>query len=127
VEGTYRFFRQIFGRGHFAEVKVSLVPADQSSVVVAEDTFGWLTAMYPATDVSSSHDDLRGEAIDGVRYAVRDVGRSFAVIITKIVYTVADTGPGDMKFAAAHAVWQALGQPARRPPSIEESGVQFPD
>ncbi|MDX2622697.1 hypothetical protein PV356_24720 [Streptomyces sp. WI03-5b] len=65
------------------------------------------------------------EARDGAWYALRELPvdvRSLLVEITEIAVAPADTGPGDVKFAAAHAVWQALGHLPSRPPFTGADG-----
>jgi hypothetical protein len=49
------------------------------------------------------------------------------VTVTRIFDAPADTGVGDVKFAAVAATCQALGVELDRPPFIDASGVVFPD
>ncbi|MFD9688532.1 hypothetical protein ACFXPX_05840 [Kitasatospora sp. NPDC059146] len=73
---------------------------------------------------------FREEARDGARYALMrlpEEARGVLVSVVEIVTAPADTGPGDVKFAAAHAVWRALGrEPDRWPWTGEDGDPVFP-
>jgi hypothetical protein len=45
------------------------------------------------------------------------------VSVVEIVTAPADTGPGDVKFAAAQAVWLAAGHAPHQLPWIDETGA----
>lgn len=95
-----------------------LAPAASAGVVVRADVFRW---SHPAAADGSAE----AEAREGAWYAVRELPasvRNLLVEITEIAVAPADTGPGDVKFAAAHAVWQALGHLPSRPPFTGEDG-----
>ncbi|MFF3002190.1 hypothetical protein ACFVTF_05195 [Kitasatospora sp. NPDC057940] len=122
MDGTYTLRRQTNRWARFAEVSVRLVPVASAGIAVRTAVFG--------RNGSAVVDDTRdpgaeAEAREGVRYALRElpVGiRGWQVEITGIVIAPADTGPGDVKFAAAHAVWQALGRLPSHPPFTGEDG-----
>lgn len=43
-----------------------------------------------------------------------------------IQFTNTDTSRDDVKFAATHAVWEAIGHAPASPPYIDADGVHFP-
>ncbi|HJD83457.1 hypothetical protein [Kitasatospora aureofaciens] len=94
--------------------------------------FGWRVRSYGSTvgAVQVGDEQFRAEALDGVRYALArlpEESRGLSVSVVEIVTSPVDTGPGDVKFAAAHAVWAMVGrQPGRQPhrqPWIDADGV----
>ena len=118
MDGNFRLRRQTNRWARFAEVSVRLAPAASAGVVVRADVFRW---SHPAAADGSAE----AEAREGAWYAVRELPasvRNLLVEITEIAVAPADTGPGDVKFAAAHAVWQALGHLPSRPPFTGEDG-----
>ncbi|AZK97585.1 hypothetical protein B7R87_29635 [Streptomyces tsukubensis] len=118
MEGIFRLRRQTNRWARFAEVSVRLVPAASAGVVVRADVLRW---SHPSAAVGSAE----AEAREGAWYALRGLPagvRSLLVEVTEIAIAPADTGPGDVKFAAAHAVWQALGYLPPRPPFTGEDG-----
>lgn len=133
METTFRLARYVGGRGHWAEVTVHITPADQSDIVVGEEAFAWLYRVYGpnATTQGPAYDEIKAEAVDGTRYALQALpaeAQSVRVLITEIRDMPVDTNEGDVKFAAAHAVWQALGHdPELRPGITEDSVVVFPE
>ncbi|NDU74413.1 hypothetical protein GWI34_17500 [Actinomadura sp. DSM 109109] len=127
MEGTFRLLRQTSRWAHFAEVTVEVAPAHQPDVAVGADTFGWRREVYGPDAWPYPHDDdLQREAAEGAWYALRHLPEptpQVRVLITKIIERPADTGPGDVKFAAAHAVWRAIGQQPAEPPGIDQNGT----
>jgi hypothetical protein len=72
---------------------------------------------------------MRAEAIAGAEDALGKVpdGRpQYRVTVTKIQDAPVDTGPGDVKLAAAHALWAALGFVPSEIPEIGKDGPVFP-
>ncbi|MGY1503734.1 hypothetical protein ACW4TU_45485 (plasmid) [Streptomyces sp. QTS52] len=111
--------RQTNRWARFAEVGVRLAPAAKAAVVVCADVSG--------RHRSAAVDDARNaaDAQDGAWYALKELpddANNFLVEITEIITAPADTGPGDVKFAAAQAVWQALGYVPSDPPFIGKDG-----
>ncbi|MFD9903136.1 hypothetical protein [Streptomyces sp. NPDC059063] len=122
MEGNCRLRRQTNRWARFAEVSVRLVPADRTEVVVRGDVFG---GRRSAAAGAAGDEGAVAEARDGAWYALRELpghARGLLVEITEIVTAPADTGPGDVKLAAAHAVWRALGHQPSRPPFTGEDG-----
>lgn len=118
MDAEYRLFVQSQGRPHFAVVRVRYEAHAESAVDVAEDSL-------PAA--TSDADGYKREAADGARYALAAAAQGGHVTITNIGFTHADTGPGDVKYAAAQAVWEAMGWRPDTPPVIEGSEVWFPE
>ncbi|MFE0460944.1 hypothetical protein ACFW1A_17010 [Kitasatospora sp. NPDC058965] len=117
MEGTFRLQRQTSRWARFAQVTVRAVAAAESGVRVGPD-------------VAADDQSGRAEACDGAWYALSRLpadARGIVVSVVAIVTAPADTGPGDVKFAAAHAVWAALGrQPAQLPWLGEDGNPVFP-
>jgi hypothetical protein len=127
VEGSYRLRSQRHGTGHVADVRVAVDLGRPTATHVSDSAFAWLHRSYPnASLVSGWHDELVGAATVGINYALEVVGLTGAVWILEIGYAPADTGPDDVRFAAAFATWDAIGQTPPDLPWIDESGVQFP-
>ncbi|WP_405488676.1 hypothetical protein [Streptomyces sp. NBC_00096] len=121
MDGSHRLLRQTNRWARFAGVSVRVVPAAGAGIVVRvrADVFG---RHHPAVVDDAG---TEAEARDGVRYALGELpagSGGWLVEITEIAVAPADTGPGDVKFAAAHAVWQALGHLPSRPPFTGEDG-----
>ncbi|MEV8322316.1 hypothetical protein [Kitasatospora sp. NPDC056731] len=122
TDGIYRLRRQTNRWARFAEVSVRLVPVASAGIVVRAAVFG---RNGSAVVDDAGDPGAEAEAREGVRYALRELPagiRGWLVEITGIVIAPADTGPGDVKFAAAHAVWHALGHLPSRPPFTGEDG-----
>ncbi len=96
------------------------------------DVFGRRSQAYGRLNDTSHTDDheVQAEALEGAWYALMQLpeeARGVRVSLVGIVTSPVDTGPGDVKFAAAHAVWQAVGrQPARKPWTGEDGNPVFP-
>ncbi|WP_146067963.1 hypothetical protein [Streptomyces sp. Ru72] len=84
---------------------VHVTPAPETLVEVGAEPFAWRRTLYgPQAWQCPYDDDLRNEAVEGGRYALRQLADQLPcvrVVITEIVERAADTGPGDVKFAAA--------------------------
>lgn len=65
-------------------------------------------------------------AESGAMLALAQASQPLAVTVTTIEFPPADTTPDDVRFATAHAVWQAIGHAPDRPPYIDADGVHFP-
>jgi hypothetical protein len=127
MEGTFRLRRQTSRWARFAEVTVEVTLSEEPEVMVGDDTFGWRRAVYGPDAWPYPYDDgLRREAEAGARYALQRLpGPSprVRVVITEIIDRLVDTGPGDVKFAAAHAVWHAMGREPAELPRIDQDGT----
>ncbi|MFE2291290.1 hypothetical protein [Streptomyces sp. NPDC059452] len=122
MDGIFRLRRQTDRWARFAEVSVRVVPAASTGVVVRADVLRW---GHPAAVDGAGDAGALAEARAGAWYALRELPvdvRSWLVEVTEIAVAPADSGPGDVKFAAAHAVWQALGHLPSRPPFTGEDG-----
>ncbi|MEV0715620.1 hypothetical protein [Asanoa sp. NPDC050611] len=125
MEASYRLSKYVNKVFHWARVTVSADVAEQDSITVAEDVFA-LRGYPPGVEV----DAMRSEAVDGVRYALGKLpqgGPRYEVTVIQIEDAPADTGPGDVKLAAAQATWAALQFLPTEPPSFDHSGPVFPD
>jgi hypothetical protein len=100
VEASYRVARQFSHGGHWARATVSVEGAPQNGVAVADTAFAWRE--YPPGPYG---EDLSSEPIEDAPV---------------------DTGPGDVKLAAAHATWAALGFVPNEPPWLSKDGPVFP-
>ncbi|MGR3935546.1 GNAT family N-acetyltransferase [Streptomyces sp. BRA346] len=132
-EGSH-WLRRHTARWHrFARVTVRVVPAaGETTVEIGDDPYGWLRTAYGPDALPYANDGgLRQEAVDGVRYAVERLaapGPPLRVTVTEIMDYLVDTGPGDVKYAAAYALWDALGVEPPVHPYIDEDGTPvFPD
>lgn len=127
MEGKYRLQRQTRRWARFAEVTVRGVVAGEPGVGIGSDVFGWRCLSYGTAVWADRAGDewIRAEAREGAWYALMrlpDSARGVLVSVVEIVTAPADTGPGDVKFAAAHAVWQAVGGEPDQLPWIGEDG-----
>ena len=125
VEGEYwlkRYARVL----HWARVRVVAVPAASPQVQVSPDACLWLTEQYGPDAVTTVPSDFKAAAESGAVLALTQASQPLAVTVTTIGFAPADTTPDDVKFAAAHAVWQAIGHAPASPPFIDADGVHFP-
>jgi len=133
MESSYRLRRIVGGLPHMAEVAVRVDPLGHDEVAVSDEVFGWRREVYGSDAASGGPIDqqMTAEAVEGVRHVlVRHHGGGGSgrlVTVTRICDAPADTGVGDVKFAAVAATCQALGVELDRPPFIDASGVVFPD
>lgn len=125
MEGEYwlkRYVRVL----HWARVHVAAAPADSPQVQVAPSACTWLTVPYGPGAVTQVPPDFKAAAESGAMLALAQASQPLAVTVTTIEFTAADTTPDDVRLAAAHAVWQAIGHAPDRPPYIDADGVHFP-
>ncbi|MFD7505980.1 hypothetical protein [Streptomyces sp. NPDC059850] len=133
VEGTHWLRRHTARWRRYARVTVRVVPAaGEATVEIGDDPYGWLRSVHgPDARPYVNDGDLRQEAVDGVRYALErlaDPVLPVRVVVTEIQDLLVDTGPGDVKYAAAYALWDALGVEPPVCPYIDEDGTPvFPD
>jgi hypothetical protein len=125
VEGEYRL-RTYVRVLHFATVRVVAVPAASAQVSVSEDACSWLTEVYGPNAGTKVDPEFAEAAESGAMLALAEIGRPLQVTVTVISFMPADTTSDDVKFAAAHAVWQAAGHVPANPPYIDADGVHFP-
>ncbi|PSL00252.1 hypothetical protein CLV63_102379 [Murinocardiopsis flavida] len=128
MEARYLLARQTSRWARYADVTVRAEPAVRNEAVVSGAAFAWRLDVYgPGASYGEPYDnDAIAEARDGVRYALAVLSAGadpVRVEVTRIVDRLVDTGPGDVKFAAAHAVWRALGHEPADPPVLTPDGV----
>lgn len=111
---------------HWAWARVVAAPAASPQVQVSPDACRWLTERYGPNAVTDVPLDFKAAAESGAMVALAQVGQPLAVTVATIDFTPADTTPDDVKFATAHAVWQAIGHTPASPPYIDADGVHFP-
>jgi hypothetical protein len=125
MEGEYWLKRHVRVL-HWARVRVVVAPAASSQAQVSPDACMWLTRPYGPGAVTDVPSEFKAAAESGVMLALEQVSDPLAVTVTTIEFAPADTTPDDVKFAAAHAVWQAVGHAPAAPPYIAADGVHFP-
>jgi hypothetical protein len=86
----------------------------------------WLAESYGPDAVTDVPSEFKAAAESGTMLALAEVSQPFAVTVTAIRFAPADTTPDDVRFATAHAVWQAIGHAPASPPYIDDDGVHFP-
>lgn len=127
---THHLKRYLAGHPHYAAVTVEAKTAAHDEVAVGGDVYGWRRDVYGPDAAIGGADDERmlAEAVDGVRYVLaQPVPRDrFAVTVTRVLETLADTNIGDVKLAAALACCEALGITLADPPRLEPDGAFFP-
>ncbi|MFF2073783.1 hypothetical protein ACFVXG_03390 [Kitasatospora sp. NPDC058162] len=99
MEGTYWLRRQTSRWARFAKVTVHAAVAAEPGVRMGAGLV--------------AGEEAREEAREGAWYALMrlpEEDRGVLVSVVDIVTAPADTGPGDVKFAAAQAVWRAVGR-----------------
>jgi hypothetical protein len=109
-EATYRLVHVNGGTLHFAKVTVAVHTTTQPATVVpGAAPFAWRKDVYGAYAYALDTDaDHLAEALDGARLALRVAFRDVLAVVTEICTSV-DTWPGDVRYAAGHALWQAVG------------------
>lgn len=125
VEGEY-WLRTYARVGHWARVSVVAEPAASPQVRVSADACRWLAESYGPGAVTDVPPVFRDAAESGAVLALAEVGPPLAVTVTTIRFAPADTSADDVKFAAAYAVWEAVGHAPVSPPYIDADGVHFP-
>ncbi|MET8965906.1 hypothetical protein ABZX69_41760 [Streptomyces sp. NPDC004074] len=132
MEGKYRLQRQTSRWARFAQVTVHITVAGEPDVRMGADVFGWRGRSYGTAVCASRAGDerIQAEAREGAWYALVQLpesAREVLVSVAEIVTAPTDTGPGDVKFAAAHSVWQAVGrEPDQRPWIGADGNPVFP-
>jgi len=120
--GEYKLIRQVGGRGHYARVKVDVLPGE-NGVTIADTAFAWLKEVYgPDAWEWRDCDDMRDGARAGATYALRNraaVRPSEHVLVTEIHARPVDTSRADVALATCRAVWVALGEPGREQPTLD--------
>jgi hypothetical protein len=94
--------------------------AGSSPVRVAQ---GRLCPYAYALDTDADH---LAEALDGSRLALRVASRDVLAVVTEISVSV-DTFPGDVRYAAGHALWRAVGVDRPALCAVRGGQLVFPD
>ncbi|HET7017211.1 MAG TPA: hypothetical protein VFI65_25025 [Streptosporangiaceae bacterium] len=125
MEGEYCLKRHV-GHLHFARVRVVAAPAESPQVQVSPGACLWLAESYGSGAATDVPEDFKASAESGARLALAQIGEPFAVTVTKIGFTYADTTPDDVAAATFHAVMEAVGRTPVNPPYVDADGVHFP-
>jgi len=125
MEGEY-WLKKYVRFLHWARVRVTAIPAASPQAQVSPDACMWLSESYGPGAVTAVPPDFRAAAESGAMFALAQANKPFAVTVTKLEFAQAQTLPDDVKFATAHAVWQAIGHTPANPPYIDADGVHFP-
>lgn len=126
--GTYRIALVNGGTPHFAEVTVAVSMTMHPAVVVPGTApFAWRRNAYGPYAYALDTDVVHlGEALDGARSALRVASLAVLVVVTEIRVSV-DTLPGDVCYAAGHALWQAVGVDRSALRAVTRGRLVFPD
>lgn len=129
--GEYRLRLIRGGLPHWATVTVAAQRSPTNAVVVGTAPFAWrLDAYGPFAYRLDTDTEAIDEAIDGVRRALdvlpADSG-SFLAVVVAIRMSNTDTWPGDVRYAAGHALWRAVGHQRTDSRDISEGRLVFPD
>jgi hypothetical protein len=133
MEGTFRLRRQTARWALFAEVVVDVAPSSNHEVVLDPEVFAWRRRVYgPDARWGGPDDDaFSAAALEGARYALEHLPAASGKVRVRVVEiydSPADTTPMAVRFAAAYAVWQALGHASTAGPYIDQEGrAVFPD
>lgn len=125
---TYRL-THVDGRAlHFAKVTVAVRTTTQPATVVpGAAPFAWRKDVYGpyayALDTDEAH---LAEALDGARLALRVASRDVLAVVTEIGTSV-DTLPGDVRYAAGHALRRAVGVDRPALCVVRRGQLVFPD
>jgi hypothetical protein len=127
-EATYRLVHVNGGMLHFAKVTVAVrMSMHPATVVPGAAPFAWRKDVYgPYAYALDTDADHLAEALDGAGLALCVASRDVLAVVTEISTSV-DTVPGDVRYAAGHALWRAVGvdHPALR--AVRRGQLVFPD
>ncbi len=129
--GEYRLRLIRGGLPHWASVTVAAQRSSTNAVVAGTAPFGWRLDVYgPYAYRLDTDSEAIDEAVDGVQQALdalpTDSGSFLAVVATIQTATV-DTLPGDVRYAAGHALWNAVGHPQADVREVVRGRLVFPD
>lgn len=127
-EATYRLAHVDGGALHFAKVTVAVGTTTHSATVVpGAAPFAWRKGVYgPYPYALDTDADHLAEALDGSRLAMRVASRDVLAVVTEISVSV-DTWPGDVRYAAGHALWRAVGVDRPALCVVRKGQLVFPD
>jgi hypothetical protein len=131
--GAFDLVKHQRGRGLYAKVRVSIVPAEsQTSVVVSRHAYEWLKEEYgPNAGVPGEDHSFGVAAVRGASFALdhlpADIANAkFAVTIESVRFCAADTTDEQVAYASCFAVWNALRTHGTLVPEIVEGTIRFP-
>lgn len=129
--GEYRL-RHVHDRlFHYAHVVVAAQRATTNAVSVGTAPFAWRLDVYgPHAYALDTDVALIEEAVDGAEQALAALpagSGAFFAVVTSIQTSNVDTLPGDVRYAAGHALWRAVGHEQVDAREIGGGRLVFPD
>ncbi|MFD7022409.1 hypothetical protein [Promicromonospora sukumoe] len=130
VVGEYRLRHMHHKLVHYAHVVVAARPATTNAVSAGTAPFAWRLDSYgPFAYALDTDTELVDEAVDGAKRALDALsgGAAFFAVVTSIQTSNVDTFPGDVRYAAGHALWRAVGHPRTDAREVRDGRLVFPD
>lgn len=129
--GEYRLRLIRGGMPHWASVTVAAQRSSTNAVVLGTAPFAWrLDAYGPFAYRLDTDSEAMDEAVDGAQRALdalpADSG-SFLAVVVAIQTSTVDTLPGDVRYAAGHALWSAVGHQRDDVREVVRGRLVFPD
>lgn len=127
-EATYRLTHVNGGTFHFAKVTVAVRTTTHAATAVPGTApFAWRKDAYgPYAYALDTDADHLAEALDGARLALSVASHDVLAVVTEISTSV-DTLPGDVRYAAGHALWRAVGLDRPALWAVRRGQLVFPD
>lgn len=129
--GEYRLRLMSGGLPHWASVTVAAQRSSTNAVVVGTAPFAWrLDAYGPFTYHLDTDSEAIDEAVDGAQRALEALpagSGAFFAVVTSIQTSNVDTFPGDVRYAAGHALWRAVGHSRTDAREVSDGRLVFPD
>lgn len=129
--GEYRLRLIRGGLPHWASVTVAVQTSSTNAVVIGTAPFAWrLDAYGPFAYRLDTDTEAIDEAVDGVQRALDALpanGGSFLAVVVAITTANVDTLPGDVRYAAGHALWRAVGHERADVREVVRGRLVFPD
>lgn len=124
LTANFKLSQQKNGIFHYAEIQVTVSPADYLLIDIAPSCFAWLKDVYgPDAWEWPVCDDYREAARRGIHYALtnRHSMQPLSVTVTHIYARLVDTSCDDIAYAACMACWNAIGEYHSAHPQVGES------
>ncbi|MFE7505200.1 hypothetical protein [Promicromonospora sp. NPDC057488] len=129
--GEYRLRRVHDRLFHYAHVVVAAQRATTNTVSAGTAPFAWRLDAYGTHAYALDTDTaLVEEAVDGAEQALAALpagSDAFFAVVTSIQTSNVDTFPGDVRYAAGHALWRAVGHQRADAREVSEGRLVFPD
>ncbi|MFJ3405230.1 hypothetical protein [Promicromonospora sp. NPDC090134] len=129
--GEYRLRRVHDRLFHYAHVVVAAQHATTNTVSAGTAPFAWrLDAYGPFAYALDTDAGLIDEAVDGAERALAALpagSGAFFAVVTSIRTSNVDTLPGDVRYAAGHALWRAVGHERADAREVSGGRLVFPD